>query len=171
MNINDALGRALGRVDESNWRGALDALHARAGSWKALAGQLGVDKRTVERWRYGYVDKRTGQRRQVSPDTVRRSVLPKVSKAFKADRRAQVAAVDWRKLQFNGDLQIGNYPPRNQAIRLGAYLSQEAIAGLADAYVSGDPDRVQAAFDDALGQDYTGTGDASLGDVDDLDFG
>lgn len=171
MNADDALGRALGHVDESDWRSALDALHDRAGSWKALAGQLGVDRRTVERWRFGYVDKRTGQRRQVSADTVRRSVVPKVRKALKADRRAQVARVDWRKLTITADLQIGNYPPRREVMRVGAYLTPEAIAGIADAYVSGDPDRVQAAINDALSSDYTGTGDASIGPVDELDFG
>lgn len=171
MEPYDAFRRALERVDESNWRGALDALHGQAGSWRAVAGQLGVDKRTVERWRFGYVDKRTGQRRQIGERAVKANVLPKVRKAFKANRRAQVARVDWRKLNMSGPLQIGNYPPRHQAMMLGAYLSPEAIAGLADAYISGDPDRMSAALDDALSQDYTGTGDASLGDVDGLDFG
>lgn len=171
MNIYDALGRALGQVDESDWRGALDALHEQRGSWKATAETLGVDKRTVERWRFGYVDKKTGQRRQIAESTVRRSVVPKVREAIRADRRAQVARVDWRKLQVTGRLQIGNYPPRVESMNVGLYLSPEAIAGISAAYVSGDPDRTQRAFDDAMGGDYTGTGDASIGDVDGLDFG
>lgn len=171
MDIYDALERALSRVDEGNWRETLDVLHGQAGSWKALSEQLGVDKRTVERWRLGYVDKRTHQRRQISQATVKRSVLPKLRQAFKANRAAQVARVNWSKLQLRGDLQIADYPPREERMYLGPYLSGEAIAGLADAYISGDPDRVQAAFDNALGEDYIGNGDTSIGDVSDLDFG
>lgn len=171
MNFYDALERALTRVDDSNWRATLDALHGQAGSWKALAGQLGVDKRTVERWRFGYVDKKTHERRQISAQTVQKSVLPKVRKAFKASRAAQVARVDWRKLEVNGDLQIADYPPRKERMYVGAYLSGEAITGIAAAYVSGDADRVQAAMDDALGADYIGNGDTTIGDVDGLEFG
>lgn len=170
MNINDALGRALGGVDDSNWRASLDALHSTEGSWKAVAEQLGVDKRTVERWRFGYVDKKTGQRRQISQRTVDKAVVPKVRKAFKASRAAQVGRVNWSKLHVTGDLQIADYDPREERMYLGAYLSSEAIAGIADAYVSGDPDRVQRAVDNALGDDYTGTGEAHLGDVSGLDF-
>lgn len=171
MNIYDALSQALGGVDDSNWRASLDALHDQAGSWKALSEQLGVDKRTVERWRFGYVDKKTHERRQISAQTVQKSVLPKVRKAFKASRAAQVARVDWRKLQATGSLQIADYPSREERMYIGAYLSGEAIAGIAAAYVSGDPDRVQAAMDNALGEDYIGNGDAGIGDVTDLDFG
>lgn len=170
MNIYDALGRGLGGVDDSNWRASLDALHSTAGSWKAVAADLGVDKRTVERWRFGYVDKQ-GRRRQISQQTVDKSVVPKVRKAFKASRAAQVARVNWSKLTMSGQLQIADYPPRRETMYAGGYLSPEAIAGIAAAYISGDPDRVQAAMDNALGEDYIGNGDASIGDVDDLDFG
>lgn len=171
VRIYDALAAALGHVDASDWRGALDAIHEQRGSWKATAEALGVDKRTVERWRFGYVDKKTGQRRQIAESTVKRSVVPKVRQALGNDRRAQVARVDWRKLQVKASLQIGNYPPRVESMAVGLYLSTDAIAGISAAYVSGDADRVQAAFDHALGADYTGTGDVSLGNVEGVDFG
>lgn len=175
MKFSKALADALGGVDQENWRGRLDALHDQHGSWKAVSAHLGVDKRTVERWRFGYTDKH-GTRRQIGDKTVKGSVVPKVRAGWKADRKAQVQAVNWTDLSVVGTLQIGDYdessphPPRRENMSVGRYLSAESIADIAGAYVNGDDQAVDDAMDRALGTDYTGTNDAKLLGVEKLEF-
>lgn len=169
VRFSRALGQALGRVDRENWKGRLDALHEQRGTWKAVADHLGVDKRTVERWRFGYTDKH-GNRRQISDKTVQGSAVPKVSKGWKGDRKAQLQAVDWRGLHLGGTLQVGDYPPRKQNMTVGRYLTGEDISAIGNAYLAGDAAGVDAAMDRFLSDGYTMTGDAHLGDVDKLEF-
>lgn len=169
MRFSEALGQTLGHVDAENWKGRLDALHEQHGTWKAVAAYLGADKRTVERWRYGYTDKH-GARRQISDKTVKDSVVPKVGKGWGSDRKAQLQAVDWRGLHMSGTLQVGDYPPRKQNMTVGHYLTAEDISAIGSAYLAGDAAGVNAAMDRFLSDGYTMTGDAQLTDVDKLEF-
>lgn len=170
MRVSLALADALGRVDEENWKSRLDVLRGRAGSWRALAGQLGVDRRTVERWRYGYTDKR-GNRRQVSEETIKRSAVPKMREAWKGDKAAQVQAVNWRDLQVTATLVLLNYTDkaRRENMSIGRYLSAESIALISAAYVMGDPGTVTSQVNQAVSVDYVGMA-AQLRDVEKLEF-
>jgi hypothetical protein len=156
-----ALRAELQRVDTDNWRAKLDALHDRHGTWKGTADALGIDKRTVERWRKGYQPRarRDGTRppRQfVDP----RTFVGKIAAAIRRDRHAQVAGVDWRGLTIRGTVGFPPPPPysytRREVMHVGNYFAPDTFAGLADAYVSGSAQRVQRAIDNALSTDYFG---------------
>lgn len=170
MRVSQALTQALARVDQENWRSRLDELHGRAGSWRALAGQLGAQRRTVERWRYGYTDKR-GNRRQVSDKTIKDSAVPKIREAWKGDRAAQVGAVNWRNLQILGTLVLLDYEERarRENMSIGRYLSPESIAAISAAYISGTAADVTSAVNQAVSVDYVGMA-AQIRDVEKLEF-
>lgn len=163
-----ALKGTLERVTEHTWRDQLGALHAQHGTWKATAAALDVTPRTLERWRNGYLD-RHGTRRQVTPQTP----MGKVRDAIKGNRKAQAAAVDWRKLRIKGTIELEHNPKyrRKENMHVGQYLTPDAIAGLAAAYQSGRCDRMQRAIDDALSEEYVANGDTRLLEVEELDFG
>jgi hypothetical protein len=163
-----ALKAALERVTEHTWRDQLDALHARHGTWKATAEALDVTPRTLERWRNGYLNRR-GVRIHVAPQVP----VAKVRAAVKGDRRAQAAAADWSRLRIKGTIELDHNPKyrRKENMHVGKYLTGDAIAGLAAAYVSRSCARMQAAIDNALGEEYVANGDTRLLDVEDLDFG
>ena len=169
MKFSKALAGTLGRVDQENWKGRLDALHGQQGTWKKVAEHLGVDKRTVERWRFGYTDKH-GNRRQVSDKTVRDSAVPKVRAGWKGDRKAQLQAVNWRDLFIVAEMQTSGTPARKQNMHVGHYMEPEDIAAIGNAYLAGDAAGVDAAMDRFLSDGYTQTGDARLGSVDKLEF-
>lgn len=163
----NALRAQLERVDAGSWRGQLDALKGQHGTWKATAEALDVTPRTVERWRNGYMDR--GTRKQVNPD----SFMPKIRAAVKKDRRAQVGAVDWKKLRVKGTIELDHRKEyrRKENMHVGKELTPDAIAGLAAAYVAKSAVRVQNAIDDAMSNDYVGNGDTRILDVEELDFG
>lgn len=146
-----------GRVDDGNWRGRLDELHAHHGTWQRVADDLGVDKRTLERWRKGYAPRGGGPRRQVSPA----GIVPKVRDAIartlpaRGDRRAQVARPDWRKLFIVGTIKWENYE-RTQNMHLGKYLTPASFEAIADVYVKRGNSRMPAAIDHAISTDYLG---------------
>jgi hypothetical protein len=156
-----ALKEQLERVDADNWESKLDALHGRHRTWQATADALGVDKRTVERWRKGYQPrvKRDGTRpprQRVDP----RTFAGKIGDALGKDRHAQVAAVDWRKLVITGEIGFPPPPPysyrRDEVMYVGKYLSPAAFEGLAAAYVSAERWRVQRSINNAISVDYLG---------------
>lgn len=171
-SFDDALGEALGRVDQDNWRQALESLRDQAGSWKAVSERLGTDPRTVERWRHGYVDKKTHQRRQISDRTVQRSVVPKIKAALAQDRRAQLGAVDWKRLKITGTMTVAGDTRyvRHETMYVGRYLTDDSIAAISSAYARGDSDGVNEAINDAMADDYLGLPGTTLDDVEGLDF-
>lgn len=162
-----ALRAELERVNERTWRDQLDALHGQHGTWKATAGALGVNPRTLERWRNGYVSR--GRRVQVRPD----SVIPRIRDAIRRDRKAQAGAVDWKQLRVRGTIELDHRREyrRKENMHIGRYLSPAAVEGLVAAYVARSAARVQRSIDNALSEEYVGNGDTRLLDVDELDFG
>lgn len=168
MRFYPALKAELERVDAGNWESRLDALHGRHGTWQKTADVLGVDKRTVERWRKGYQPRRRRDgtvpaRQRIDPG----SFTGKIRDAIVKDRHAQVAAVDWRKMTVLGTIVILGYEnrERHEKMHVGRYMSAESIAGLAEAYIARDPGRVQRAIDHVLSTDYIGV-PTHLKDVD-----
>jgi hypothetical protein len=163
-----ALKGTLERVTEHTWRDQLEAIHAQHGTWKATAAALDTTPRTLERWRNGYLNRR-GVRVQTDPKTP----MGKVRAALKGNRKAQAAAVDWRRLRIKGTIELEHNPRyrRKENMHVGQYLSADAVAGLAAAFTSGRCDRMQRAIDDALSEEYVANGDTRLLEVDELDFG
>jgi transposase-like protein len=172
----DRHGAELERVDDTNWEAKLNGLYAEQGTWQKVADQLGTDRRTIERWRKGYQPRTRANgvkppRQRVNPA----GFIPKIRAAFAGrgkDRRAQVAAVDWRKLFIHGTIKWG--PPdkpyeRTERMSVGNYLSPRAIAGISAAYISRRQWDTQRAIDHAMSQDYLGF-DAKLIDVQELHF-
>lgn len=167
MRFYDALRAEMERVDQSNWAEKLVALKEQNGTWTATARALGVHKRTLERARLGYRPRGGGPRRFADP----RSLIDKVRKALAKDRRAQVAAVDWKRLKVNGTITLGGGEyEREENMHIGRYFTDGQIEGIADAYIAGDADRVQRAVDHAMSEDYIGDGATTLDDVTELNF-
>jgi hypothetical protein len=163
-----------GRVDEGNWRAQLDALHAQHGSWKAVAADLGTDKRTLERWRLGYVPRGGGPRKMVAPA----GFIPKIKAAVartlpKAGNRGrQVKQVDWRKLRVKGTIVFPPKKPvyeRTENMHLGLYFPPDTMAALASVYTAGAVARMGRAIDKAISDEYLGFA-AHLADVEELSF-
>ena len=169
MKFSRALRDALSGVDRENWQGRLDALHEQHGTWKSVAAHLGVDKRTVERWRFGYVDKH-GNRVHHTDKAVTEKILPKVRTEWGADRKAQLQSVDWKGLHIVGWMTTSGTPSRKQNMRVGLYMTPEDIEAIGGAYLRNDAAGVDDAMDRFLSDGYTGTGDAHLDDVDKLEF-
>ena len=165
MKFSRALQRELSHADEGNWRDRLDALHSEHGSWKAVADHLGADKRTVERWRFGYRD-RHGNRKQVSPATIKKNALPKIHKAMGGSRKAQLAGVDWKRMRVRGHISInGGAYERDEDMDVGRYLEDDDFAAIAQAYLDEKDDIVDAAMDKAMSDSYIGDGATRLTDV------
>ncbi len=183
MKFPEALERALaGAVDEGNWRSELDELHGHYGSWSKTAAALGVHRRTLERWRHGYISR--GRRVTVQPATP----VGKIKATLGRDRAAAVAGVNWKQMRAKGTINFGfdsaydeDADPaelaaegkyeRTETMYLGLYMSGETTAGLAAAYVSGDGRRVQRAIDNYLSSEYmAGMGGVRIKDVDWLEF-
>lgn len=170
MKFAKALQRELSHADRGNWRDRLDALHAEEGSWKNVADRLGADKRTVERWRFGYTD-RHGNRRQVSDDTISKHAAPKISKALGSSRGAQLRGEDLSRLKVKGHISIGGGEyERDETMYLGSYFDAEDFEAIGQAYLDGDDERVQAAVDRAMSNSYIGDGATRLTDVNKLWF-
>jgi len=168
MRFYDALKSELETVTADNWRDKLDALKASNGTWAATARALGVDKRTVERWRAGYQPRaRAGQprpgRRQVDPQTF----LGKIRAAFVKDRPAQVAAVDWKRMTAVATWWNGKYR-REQVMHLGAYMSDPEMTAVAGAYVNKDRNGMSGIMNNVI-SNYLGF-DAKLADVESVTF-
>lgn len=166
-----ALKEQLELVDANNWETKLEGLHNRNGTWKATADALGVDKRTLERWRKGYQPRarRDGTRpprQRVDP----RTFVGKIAAALGKDRHAQVAGVDWRGLVIRGTIGFPPPPPysyrRHENMHTGNYFAPDTFAGLSAAYVARNPQRVQRAINNAISVDYLGFA-ADLISVDD----
>lgn len=169
MRFYSALKAELERVDTGNWESRLGALHARHGTWQKTADALGVDKRTVERWRKGYQprprrDGTVPPRQRINPETF----VGKIRATLAGDRHAQLGGVDWRRLVVTGTIIILGYEdePRHEKMHIGRYMTPDAIEGLGAAYVAKDPGRVQRAIDHILSTDYIGV-PTRLVDVDD----
>ena len=167
MKFSKALQRELSHADEGNWRDRLDALHSEHGSWKAVADHLGADKRTVERWRNGYVDRRTHERRQVSDATIKKHALPKIGKSLGSSRKAQLAgAPDLKRMSVRGHISIGNGEyERDEDMDVGRYMSDEDFEAIGQAYIDGNDALVDAAMDKAMSDSYIGDGATKLTDV------
>ena len=134
MKFARALHRELSSADQGNWRERLDALHGEHGSWQNVADHLGVHKRTVERWRLGYVDSKTHQKRHIGEKAVKHDVLPKLRKALGKSRSAQLKGVDWTGLSVKGHLSIGaGEYEREENMSLGRYLDPEDIEAIGQA--------------------------------------
>ena len=172
MKFSRALQRELSHADEGNWRDRLDALHSEHGSWKAVADHLGADKRTVERWRYGYVD-RHGNRRHVSDATIKKHALPKIRHSLGSSPGAQLKGIpDWKRMGMRGTPRIGNNPEyeREEDMDVGRYMDDEDFERIAQAYLDGDDEAVDAAMDAAMANSYIGDGATKLTDVSRLWF-
>lgn len=168
MKFPKALGEALTKVDDGNWRHRLDEMHSHYGTWDKTAHALGVHRRTLEKWRKGHVVK--GVRRYTKPA----SIIPQVRAALGKDRKAAVAGVDWKAMRVGGVLALKAYPEeaRTEHMAVGQYMSRDAMAGLAAAYVSGNASRVQRSFDHFMATEYVaGLDPLPLTDVDYLEFG
>lgn len=167
MKYYDALVKALGQVDETDWRDKLEALHDERGTWQKTADALGIHKRTLERWRKGYQPRRGGPRRYISPG----SIVPTLREAWGKDRRAQVAAVDWKKQVIVGTIEIGGGEYiRHETMYVGRYFTADSVQGIVTAYVAADARLTQQAVDFAMSWDYIGDGATRLLDVDELRF-
>jgi len=161
-------------VTPASWRDRLDDLHREHRTWSATAEALGVDDRTLERWRYGYQPKRRADgtrpaRQQVDPATF----VPKIRAALAASRRYQVNLVDWKRLKMHGAIEFyPDQPPKWQTISLGPNISQLSLQGIVQAYLAADADLMQTAVDVALSVDYLPYGTTvRLVEVDELGFG
>ena len=170
MKFAKALQRELSGADEGNWRDRLDALHSEHGSWKNVADHLGADKRTVERWRFGYKD-RHGQRRHVSDATIKKNALPKIRHSLGTSRKAQLAGVDWKRMGMRGQISIGGGEyERDEDMSPGRYMDDEDFARIGQAYLDGNDALVDAAMDKAMSDSYIGDGATKLTDVEKLWF-
>ena len=159
MRFYEALKAELERVGTDNWEDKLGALKDRLGTWQATADELGVDKRTVERWRRGYQPRRRRDgtlppRQKIDPKTF----TGKIRDALGDDRHAQIAAVDWKRLRVVGVIVIEGYEDqeRHETMHLGRYMTGDTIAGLGEAYVAREPYRVQRAVDHFISTEYIG---------------
>jgi hypothetical protein len=160
-------------VDEGNWRSRLDELRGQLGNWDAVAAELGTNRRQVERWRLGYVDRRRhgGERRFVSPSVF----LPRIREAVArqlpelGDRRRQVTLVDWRKLVITGTIRWKPDYERTETMYIGRYFEPAAMSALAQVYIDRSPQRMGRAIDHALSNEYLGF-DVHLTDVEELHF-
>lgn len=166
-NFYDALHAELTNVTADNWHAKLDALHESHGSWNKLAGELGMHRRTLERRRFGYIPKGGGPRKFAKPDA---GFLAKLAAALGKDRRAQVAAVDWRTMKFKATFTINDYPDVQpwQNMNFGQYIPRDDAVAIAAAYAAGDRDACNAAGNDALGE-YLGV-DATFEQIDSVTF-
>jgi len=169
MRFSKALRETLSGVDQENWKDRLDDLHREHGTWQKVADHLGANKRTVERWRFGYRDKH-GNRKQVADKTVRDHAVPKVRAGWKGARTAQLGAVDWSDMFVVGWMETSGTPSRRQNMRVGQYLTGEDIEAIGNAYLAGDDAGVDRAMDRFLSDTYTQTGDAHLGNTEKLEF-
>jgi hypothetical protein len=156
VRFAEALQDGLLETSGANWRSKLAALRNVSGSWAKTAQLLGIHRRTLERWRSGKTSR---------PD------LGKVQGALAGDRRAQVRAVDWRTMRVTAKIRVEDTYDRDQTMNIGLYLSPEAIAGIAAAYVGGDDDQVDRAANNALGSDYIPNGDTRFLNVQSVTFG
>ena len=169
MRFPQALRAALLNVDERNYRAKLEALREEQGSWQKVADILGVPRSTLYDWRTGY--SRSGRARRIKPS---RDSLRKIEGAVRKSRRAQLGGVDWKKLRITGTIEIGGGAyTRHEHMYVGKYFAdhEDAVRGLATAYLAGDDALLQAAMDFAMSWYYIGDGDTRLVDVDSLDFG
>lgn len=165
MKFPQALDEALTRVTEDDWRGKLDDLHGHYGTWDKTAHALGIHRRTLERWRKGYVSR--GVRHTIKPGTA----LPKIRGLLGKDRRAAVAGVNWKAMRAKGTIRIAETYTRTENMSLGQYMSDEAAAGLAAAYVSRDRGRVQRSIDNYMSEGYMdGLGGVRITDVEWMEF-
>lgn len=173
MKFYKALHRELSHADEGNWRDKLDALHSEHGTWKGVAEKLGVDKRTVERWRNGYVDRRTHERRQVSDATIKKHAVPKIRKSLAGSPGAQLKGIpDWKRMGMRGTPRIGGNPEyeREEDMDVGRYMEDEDFERISQAYLDGDEAAVNAAMDRFMADGYIGDGATRLTDVTKLWF-
>lgn len=167
MKFYDALRAELESVSVADWQSKLDALHEQNGTWTATAAKLGVSRRSLERWRFGYAPRGGGPRRHVDPHTF----VGRIRGTFGKDRRAQVRAVDWRKLHVTGTIMVGKKRyPRKEHMHLGMNFTPRSIAAIVEAYVAADPRACQRALDKAMQTDYIPDGATTFENADDLHF-
>jgi hypothetical protein len=149
MRFRRAADERLTHVDERNWRGRLENLHAEHRTWDRVAAELGVSPATLRRYRAGGYKSR-GVTKRLPPARL----YPAISSALARDRKAAVRGADWRRLSINATWTIDGTYRRKQRMDLGAYMDAEDAAAFADAYVSGSDERMTAAVNYYLSDRY-----------------
>lgn len=167
MKFPQALRQVLQQTDEKNYLQQLEGLREEKGSWDKTAEAIGVSRSTLYGWRTGYT--RAGRTRRTVPA---RSMLDRIQDAVRASPRAQLAAVDWKRLHIVGTITLGGGTyTRHENMWPGRYFSEDSVRGLGIAYAAEDDKLLQQAMDFAMSWDYIGDGKTTLDDVDTLDFG
>jgi hypothetical protein len=151
VRFSTALHRALTRADQGNWRRRLDDLHAEQGTWPGVAAELGVSAATLRRYRAGGYRSR-GRWHPLKPD----ALYPRITRALRRrrNRAAAIGRADFKRLRLKGTWRVYEGKTRNQRMDAGRYMSPASIEGLTTAYLSGDNERVDRAFDFFLQEDY-----------------
>lgn len=145
------LRRGLTRADSENWGRRLEDLRAEQGSWANVAKSLGVSPATLRRYKAGDYSPGAGKaRRKVDRD----KLFPKISRALDKDRKSAIKRADFKRQRVKGRYTIARNPDYERRHTIGGqHMSDAQVEGMTDAWLSGDRDRVNRAWDNYLSSD------------------
>lgn len=167
MKIEDAINRALtgARRQKPTVCGTIKDAEKAFGSKRAIASQLGVSTRTVQRWASGKGKPSKGNAGRLdglrrAPE-VRRAVAPRKRGGLRRDAKLKIDG-------YQGPIS-GPNDHRRQRLVTGWTVDGEHMNQMIDAWESGDDAAAAGALKDWFETEY-GVSGWEFGEVDELDF-